>query len=81
MIELFFRIIYIGVMMFVCVCVWLQRAKELVLELLAEKDMQGPGGGMGTFNNFDGMGMGGGGPGGMEVSTYVSHLVLQGWFP
>lgn len=44
-----------------------QRAKEMVLELLAEKDMQGPGGGMGTFNNFDGMGHGGGGPGGMEV--------------
>ena len=39
----------------------------MVLELLAEKDMQGPGGGMGTFNNFDGMGHGGGGPGGMEV--------------
>ncbi|XP_076455449.1 far upstream element-binding protein 1-like isoform X3 [Babylonia areolata] len=44
-----------------------QRAKEMVLELLAEKDMQGPGGGMGTFNNFDGMGHGGGVPGGMEI--------------
>ncbi|XP_070177451.1 far upstream element-binding protein 1-like isoform X4 [Littorina saxatilis] len=47
-----------------------QRAKEMVLELLAEKDMQGGpggGGGMGTFNNFDGMGHGGGGPGGMEI--------------
>ncbi|KAL8600841.1 hypothetical protein ACOMHN_056499 [Nucella lapillus] len=45
-----------------------QRAKEMVLELLAEKDMQGPGGGMGTFNNFDGMGHGGGvPPGGMEI--------------
>ncbi|XP_025113716.1 far upstream element-binding protein 1-like isoform X3 [Pomacea canaliculata] len=48
-----------------------QRAKEMVLELLAEKDMHG---GMGTFNNYDGMGHGGGGgggggsgPGGMEI--------------
>ena len=55
---------------------WFQRAKEMVLELLAEKDMQGPGGGMGTFNNFDGMGHGGGGgPGGMEVWLSFCPLV------
>lgn len=65
-------------------CVLLQRAKEMVLELLAEKDMQGPGGGMGTFNNFDGMGHGGGGPGGMEVkhcSLSVCRCAAVGFRP
>ena len=53
-----------------CVCVS-QRAKDMVMELLAEKDMQAPGGGGMGFNNFDGP-MGHGGPGGMEVGCVCS---------
>ena len=58
-----------------CLCV--QKAKEMVLELLAEKDGMPPSGGMGTFNNFDGMGGGphGGGGGGMEVRNYF--IIIQ----